>query len=88
MNRLIADQAKAIDRAELSRIDVPVSLLWGRHDRMVPLAIAEAAASGFGWPLRVVDEAAHAPHIETPDRFVAALAALLDTEPVPNDEHS
>jgi 2-hydroxymuconate-semialdehyde hydrolase len=88
MNRLIADQAKAIDRAELSRIDVPVSLLWGRHDRMVPLAIAEAAASGFGWPLRVVDEAAHAPHIETPDRFVAALAALLDNEHVPNDEHS
>lgn len=37
----------------------------------------EAAASGCGWPLHVVDEAAHAPHIETPSRFASALAALL-----------
>ena len=88
MNRLVADQTKPIDHDELSRIHVLASLLWGRHDRMVPLAIGEAAASSCGWPLHVVDETAHAPHVEAPDRFVSALAALLDNEPVANDEHS
>ena len=44
---------------------------------MVPLAIAEAAARGLGWPLHVVEGAAHAPHIEQPDRFVETLTTIL-----------
>jgi pimeloyl-ACP methyl ester carboxylesterase len=81
MNRLVADQTAPIGFAELSRIDVPVSLLWGRHDRMVPLAIGEAAANAHGWPLYVIDDAAHAPHIETPGTFVATLTTLLGDQP-------
>jgi 2-hydroxymuconate-semialdehyde hydrolase len=82
MNRLIADQTKPIVAAELSTIDIPTSLLWGRHDRMVPLAVGEAAARDHGWPLHVIDDAAHAPHIEVPERFVTTLATLLDDHPV------
>lgn len=80
MNRLFSDQTKSIDAAELSRIDVPVSLLWGRHDRMVPLAIGQAAANRHGWPLHVIEAAAHAPHIETPESFTTTLTALLDDQ--------
>ena len=80
MNRLVADQTKPIAAADLARIDVPVSLLWGRGDRMVPLSIGHAAANDHGWPLEVIDGAAHAPHIETPERFVTALATLLDDQ--------
>ena len=29
--------------AELCRISVPATLLWGRHDRMVPLTLTDAA---------------------------------------------
>jgi 2-hydroxymuconate-semialdehyde hydrolase len=76
MRRLIAAETKPIPDAELSRIDVPTSLLWGRHDRMVPLAVGEAAASRHGWPLHIVDGAAHAPHIEQPDAFVDTLATI------------
>lgn len=81
MNRLVADQTKPIAAADLARIDIPVSLLWGRHDRMVPLSIGQAAATIHGWPLHVIDGAAHAPHIETPERFVTALTMLLDDQP-------
>ena len=51
MRRLIANEARPIPEAELDRIDIPTTLLWGRHDRMVPLSIGEAAASRHGWPL-------------------------------------
>ncbi len=81
MNRLIADQAKSIDRGDLARIDVPVTLLWGLHDRMVPLSVGQAAAVDHGWPLHVIDGAAHAPQIETPQEFVATLAALGGEHP-------
>ncbi len=67
MRRLIATEARPIPEAELDRIDIPTTLLWGRHDRMVPLSIGEAAASRHGWPLHVIDGAAHAPHIEQPE---------------------
>jgi probable F420-dependent oxidoreductase len=70
MMRLVATQTKRIADDDLARIGVPTTLLWGREDRMVPLATGEAAASRHGWPLRIVDGAAHAPHIERPDAFV------------------
>jgi pimeloyl-ACP methyl ester carboxylesterase len=44
---------------------------------MVPLSIAEGASDRLGWPLHVVAGAAHAPHIEQPERFVAALGDAL-----------
>ncbi len=54
---------------------MPIALLWGRDDRMVPLRIAEHAATRHGWPLHVVRDAAHAPHIERPETFVEKLTA-------------
>lgn len=76
MSRLVATQTKPIPDTELARIDIPTTLLWGRHDRMVPLAIGEAAAERHGWPLHVIDHAAHAPHIEQPEAFVETLTAV------------
>ena len=61
--------------AELGRIPVPTDLLWGRHDRFVPLGLAEAASARLGWPLHVIDDAGHAPHIERPDAFCARCVA-------------
>jgi 2-hydroxymuconate-semialdehyde hydrolase len=76
MRQLVAAETKPIPEAELMRIDIPTTLLWGRHDRMVPLHLAEQAATRYGWPLHVIDHAAHAPHIERPEAFVATLAAI------------
>jgi 2-hydroxymuconate-semialdehyde hydrolase len=77
MRRLVAQGTKRIPDDELDRIPVPVALLWGRSDRMVPIATATAAADRHGWPLRVVEDAAHAPHIEQPERFVEELTTIL-----------
>jgi 2-hydroxymuconate-semialdehyde hydrolase len=77
MRQLISTATKPIPDADLARTGVPTTLLWGRHDRMVPLAIAEAAATRHGWPLHTIDDAAHAPHIEQPDAFVGTLAGIL-----------
>jgi 2-hydroxymuconate-semialdehyde hydrolase len=70
MRRLIASCTKQVADAELRRIAVPTELVWGRHDRFVPLALAEAASTRLGWPLRVIERSGHVPHIERPDNFL------------------
>ena len=72
MRRLIALGTKPVPGLE--RLTVPATLLWGRHDRFVPLGLAEAASTRLGWPLHVVDAAGHVPHVEQPDAFMEALA--------------
>jgi pimeloyl-ACP methyl ester carboxylesterase len=44
---------------------------------MVPLAVAESAATRHGWPLHIIDGAAHVPHVEQPDAFVDTLTTIL-----------
>lgn len=66
MRHLVATCTKQVH----DRIDVPTTLLWGAKDRFVPLSLAEEAASRIGWPLRVIDETGHVPHIERPDAFI------------------
>jgi pimeloyl-ACP methyl ester carboxylesterase len=73
MRRLLATQTKHIADAELSRIECPTTLLWGRQDRMVPVRVGVAAAERHSWPLRVIEGAGHVPHMEQPDAFVDAL---------------
>lgn len=58
------------------RSEVPTSLLWGAKDRFVPLALAQEASSRFGWPLRVIDDAGHVPHIEQPDAFLEGVLRI------------
>ena len=70
MQQLIKSCTKQIPAPDLRRIEAPVSLVWGRRDRMVPLALAEGAAARLGWPLHVIDGAAHAPQIEQPEAFL------------------
>jgi pimeloyl-ACP methyl ester carboxylesterase len=76
MRQLLKAGTKRVPDAELRGIGIPTALLWGRHDRFVPLALAEAASTRLGWPLRVIDDAGHAPHIERPDAFLDALRAV------------
>jgi len=57
---------------------------------MVPLGVAERASANFGWPLHVVDEAGHVPHIEQPEAFVRAVRAALheSAESLSGDQRS
>jgi pimeloyl-ACP methyl ester carboxylesterase len=69
--------ARRISRDKLETIGVPVSLIWGRGDRLMRFKIAKRASARFGWPLYPIDECGHGPHIERPDAFVEALRDAL-----------
>jgi 2-hydroxymuconate-semialdehyde hydrolase len=77
MRTLLATGTARVADERLLTIHAPAGLLWGRHDRMTPLGLGEHASARLGWPLQVVEDAAHVPHIEQPDAFVAALDALV-----------
>ncbi len=82
MGQLIKSGTEQVPQSELRSIGVPVDLLWGRHDRMVSVALGEEAGVRLGWPLHVVEGAAHAPHIEQPESFVATLLDAIHTTSV------
>jgi pimeloyl-ACP methyl ester carboxylesterase len=67
----------AIPPGELERIAVPVTLIWGRHDPVNPLRVAEAAGERYGWPLEIIEEAGDDPPLEQPQAFLRALRPAL-----------
>lgn len=71
-------QLRRIADADLRRIRIPTAMVWGRHDRMVPLGLAERAHACFGWPLDVIDDSGHVPFLERPDEFLEALQRVID----------
>ena len=75
MRQLVAAGTKHVRE----RIDVPTTLLWGAKDRFVPLGLAQDASARLGWPLQVIDDAGHVPHIERPDAFVSMLEEATRT---------
>jgi pimeloyl-ACP methyl ester carboxylesterase len=77
MRWLIPHCTKEIPDADLRSLTLPTALVWGRHDRFVSLDHAEAASARLAWPLHVVDDAGHVPHIEQPEAFLHALRAAL-----------
>ena len=78
MRHLIRTCTKRVPDTELQRIRIPTDLVWGRHDRMVSLRVAETASSTHAWALHVIAGAGHVPHIEQPDAFLAALRPALE----------
>jgi pimeloyl-ACP methyl ester carboxylesterase len=71
--------APAIPAADLERIAVPTTLIWGRYDRVLRLRIAEAASGRYGWPLHVIENAGNEPNLEQPEAFLEALRPALGT---------
>jgi pimeloyl-ACP methyl ester carboxylesterase len=67
----------AIPPADLARIAMPTTLIWGRHDRATPLSVAEAAGARYGWPLHVIENANDDPPVEQPEALLCALRAAL-----------
>lgn len=80
MNELMeAFATSPIPEETLARIRVPTTLIWGRHDPIVPLSVGEAASARYGWPLRVIENAGNEPALEAPDGFLQALRPLHST---------
>ena len=67
---------------------VPTLIVWGRRDRIIPVAHATAAHEAWeGSRLIIFERAGHFPHTEQPVRFVDAVTEFVDTtEPMHFDE--
>ena len=77
LRALIDEFGRPIAPAELERIGVPTTLIWGRHDLATPLAVAEAAGVRYGWSLHIIENAADDPPIEQPEALLHILRAVL-----------
>ena len=69
--------AAPIPSETLAGIQVPTTLIWGRHDAATSLPVAQQAAARYGWPLHVIDGAGDDPALDCPDEFVATLLGAL-----------
>jgi pimeloyl-ACP methyl ester carboxylesterase len=55
----------------LHRIDVPVKLIWGRHDRILPIKMMDELKRRMPRAqVHVVENAGHLPQVEKADEFV------------------
>jgi 3-oxoadipate enol-lactonase len=60
------------------KVQVPATVIWGRYDRILPLRIGVELAERLpGARLEVVDNAGHAPMLEQPRAFEAALRRAM-----------
>ncbi|HSK98086.1 MAG TPA: hypothetical protein VK891_15785, partial [Euzebyales bacterium] len=63
----------ATPEADLDRIAVQTSLIWGRGDLSVRPTVGQAASRRYGWPLHTIDDAGDDPPLEQPSSFLTAL---------------
>jgi pimeloyl-ACP methyl ester carboxylesterase len=66
-------------RRRLARITAPTLLCWGEHDRLAPLACAEAWAKEIpGATLRIFGASGHLPHVEEPEATAGAVIEFAE----------
>ncbi|WP_310395612.1 alpha/beta hydrolase [Hymenobacter sp.] len=68
---------------DLPRITLPTLLLWGRHDGIFPVPLAQEAYDALGTPpaqksLVYFEDSAHSPFLEEPDKLVAAVTGFVE----------
>jgi pyruvate dehydrogenase E2 component (dihydrolipoamide acetyltransferase) len=68
------DPAAATAQVAALGAAVPVTVVWGREDRIIPAAQAEAVA---GAVCRLIDAAGHMPHMERPAEVQAAIEETI-----------
>jgi pimeloyl-ACP methyl ester carboxylesterase len=77
MLRLTETEEHFVD-ARLQEIDVPTTMIWGADDGVLPLSYAEVLRSGIrGATLHVLEGAAHIPHLQRSERYLACLTATF-----------
>lgn len=78
---LMGNFSGKIPGKELEKIKIPVTLIWGRHDRANKLKLATQASKKFGWPLHIIEDTRDDPKLEKPVSFVKAVQSSI-AEPV------
>jgi pimeloyl-ACP methyl ester carboxylesterase len=76
-----------LDRCYLTK-SVPVQLIWGKDDSVIPVSHAHMAHSAMpGSRLEIFNRSGHFPFHDDPDRFVEVVGRFIDsTEPAEYDQ--
>jgi pimeloyl-ACP methyl ester carboxylesterase len=91
ISRLMAagvdDMSKYLLEDELASFPLPVDLIWGASDRLVPLDYAKRLQSQLPQcTLTLIERCGHAPQFERPQEFAGALLRILGSESAANVE--
>jgi pimeloyl-ACP methyl ester carboxylesterase len=72
-------------RDRLARIEIPVLIVWGRNDLLVPVgdAVRYQRLIGDNARVEIFEDTGHAPMLERPSRFNALLRAFLAGDEAP-----
>jgi pimeloyl-ACP methyl ester carboxylesterase len=64
---------------ELSHLQIPVMVAWGRQDRILPVAHAQRAVRRLDrGQLQIIEDCGHLPHIERPTQLATAMHDFLN----------
>jgi pimeloyl-ACP methyl ester carboxylesterase len=70
--------AGEVVKDRLAAITIPTLVIWGGSDELVPLDAGKAYAAGIpGAKLAIIPECGHAPSIEKPKEFLAAVLSFI-----------
>jgi pyruvate dehydrogenase E2 component (dihydrolipoamide acetyltransferase) len=76
------DGRQALDLASrIAALSLPVQVIWGREDRILPAAQAQSLAERF--PVHLLDATGHLPHLEKPgevNRLIRDFLAAADRD--------
>jgi alpha-beta hydrolase superfamily lysophospholipase len=60
--------------------DTPCLLIWGDHDRIIPVEHGRLAQRAMASSqLEIFEGSGHFPHVDDPDRFAQTVKAFIDT---------
>jgi pyruvate dehydrogenase E2 component (dihydrolipoamide acetyltransferase) len=71
--RQIVDLGDAV-----AALKLPVQIIWGREDRIIPVAHAEALASRL--PVHILEQAGHLPHMEKAGEVNRLIKRLIENQ--------
>lgn len=76
MLRITETEEQYVDD-RLGELRVPAHIIWGADDGVVPVAYGKVLQNGIrGSALHILEGAAHIPHLQQPERFLACLTAI------------
>jgi pimeloyl-ACP methyl ester carboxylesterase len=91
LTRMIRDREGDLSIAELKKIETPCLLVWGEHDRVVPLTTGQRLAKDLPQSrLVVLKETGHLVPEEKPDEVLQHIQQFVNTEAdeyVKNEQH-
>jgi pimeloyl-ACP methyl ester carboxylesterase len=79
IGQAIETVARADLRDDLAALAVPIGLIWGERDRVVPIGTVAAIERAAGpLPMARIPDAGHVTQLERPLQFAAAVDSLLE----------